>query len=161
MLWSEDITKQTAGSDFCWHLMLTHVIHCHHTVVMSIWARAHTHPHTHKRMSWTRCTSPAKKTGVSIWTPWWEIKDTESTKLALGSQNQAIQLSDAAHGFMGHDRLTRDCSLNLMFAELGQRQIVLILDQYNNIRLFISQEPLMCFHSKAMSCVIPGTVQVI
>lgn len=66
-----------------------------------------------------------------------------------------------AHGFMGHERLTRDCSLNLTFAEQGQRQIVLILVQHNNIRLFISHEPVMCFHSKAMSCVIPGTVQVI
>ncbi len=67
--------------------------------------------------------------------------ETERARLAFGSQNQAIQLSNDACGFMGHERLTHDCSLNLMFAEQGQRQIVLITTsaQQQNVFYFMGE----------------------
>lgn len=71
--------------------------------------------------------------------------ETERATLALGSQNQAIQLSNGARGFMRHERLTHDSSLNLMFAEQGQRQIVLIPLRPNNTMPFILREKVRFF----------------
>ncbi len=81
--------------------------------------------------------------------------ETERARLALGSQNQAIQLSNGARGFMGHEKLTHDCSLNLMFAE-GQRQIVLIPLRHNNTMPFILREKVMFFFFFFNAISIPG-----
>lgn len=114
-----------------------------------------THTHT-QGMSWTRCTVSLQLKSPDaflfgaydeIWKICLRRMETERARLALGSQNQAIQLSDGAHGFMWHEWLSHDCSLNLMFAEQGQRQIVLILLRHNNTRPFILQEMVTYFHS--------------
>ncbi len=90
-----------------------------------------------------------------------ERMETERARLAFGSQNQAIQLSNDACGFMGHERLTHDCSLNLMFAEQGQRQIVLITTsaQQQNVFYFMEKVTFFVvvffFYSNAISS-IPG-----